>query len=85
MSRSSFGTAGGAPGGAAETGALEAMRIVFVGSTSSRYTCGNAARIVAASTFSRSCDRSGWPMLTMTMPPGASLRRTVAKNSRVAR
>ena len=45
----------------------------------------NAARIVAPSTFSSWSDRSGWPTLMTTRPPGARWSRTSAKNSRVAR
>ena len=46
---------------------------------------GNAAPIVAVSTFSSSSCPSGWPMLITITPPGARRSRQSSKNSRVDR
>ncbi len=64
-----------------------ASSIVLVGSLSSRNTRSvpNAARMVAASVFWSLTEPSGWPTLTTTTPPGASLSRTRRKNSIVVR
>ena len=66
-------------------GRSAAISSVEISVMSKATRCSNSERTPADSTFSSSREPSGWPALTITVPPGFRRSRTRSKNSSVVR